>query len=123
MLVNEALNVIGRPVSTQQEYCAKVESEFVACGDSEKLGIALETLGKLPVNGMRIKPENGTCGWYIWCGENFSEDADFFKPLHVAHLPNYLPQVEKFLGLSPGHRFLVAGEYEDVWYDQALIDI
>ncbi|WP_443019960.1 immunity protein Imm33 domain-containing protein [Shewanella sp. OMA3-2] len=23
----------------------------------------------LPINGLRHKAENGTCGWYIWCGE------------------------------------------------------
>lgn len=110
-------------MKSQEDFCAKVQAEFVASSSSERLGIALDTLGKLPVNGMRINPESGTCGWYIWCGESCSKDADFFKPLHVAHLRDYLPEAEKFLGLSPGYRFLVAGEYEDVWYDQALINI
>src|SRR5690554_114468 len=44
-----------------------------------KLGIALGTLGSGPINGVRHKPENGTNGWYIWCGEVMSQDDDFFS--------------------------------------------
>ena len=59
--------------------------EAIPSHDDDKLGIALETIGKTPINGLRHKVENGTCGWYIWCGEEFSQDSDFFKPLHVKH--------------------------------------
>ncbi|QYK05233.1 immunity protein Imm33 domain-containing protein [Shewanella zhangzhouensis] len=88
--------------------------------EREKLGIAIETIGKLPINGLRRNPENGTCGWYIWCGEEMSDDADFFKPLHVGHILEYLPEIEQYLSLPPGYRFLVAHEYEDVWQDLQL---
>ncbi|MDC7998955.1 hypothetical protein [Gilvibacter sediminis] len=87
-----------------------------------KLGIALETLGKEPINGLRHMPENQTNGWYIWCGTEFSEAEDFFKPLHVEHLKEVLPSVLKFLDLAPGHRFLIDNNgYEDVWFDENLI--
>lgn len=33
-----------------------------------KLGIAMGTLGKEPINGLRHAPVNGTNGWYLWCG-------------------------------------------------------
>ncbi len=69
---------------------------------------------------MRINPENGTCGWYIWCGEELSEDPDFYKPLHVSHINKYLPEIEKYLALPSKYRFLVAGDYEDVWQDPLL---
>jgi len=29
----------------------------------------------------------------------------------------------KYLGLSPGWKFLSDGEYEDVWYDENLLNI
>jgi hypothetical protein len=29
----------------------------------------------------------------------------------------------RFLGLPPGWRFLVAGDYEDVWEEQSLLDV
>ena len=110
-------------MSSQQDICAKFKTEFSPCSESDKLGIAIETIGKLPINGLRHVAENGTCGWYIWCGEELSDDADFFKPLHVNHINEYLPQVLPYLALPPGHRFLIADGYEDVWQDSELIGI
>lgn len=107
-------------MQSQIEICQKFGTNALPPGRNEKLGIAIETIGKLPINGLRHKPKNGTCGWYIWCGEELSEDPDFFKPLHVSHISKYLPEVEQYLSLPPGYRFLVAGEYEDVWYDSQL---
>ena len=60
---------------------------------------------------------------YIWAGEHMSTEDDFFKPLHVDHLGEWGPQVLKYLGLSPGWRFLIAGEYEDVWFDPEGLDV
>ena len=103
------------------EVCMRFSAEPLPCSGEEKLGIAVETIGNLPINGLRHKPENGTCGWYIWCGESMSEDPDFFKPLHVSHVREYLPEIEQYLSLPPGFRFLVAGDYEDVWYDPEIV--
>ena len=86
-----------------------------------KLGIALKTIGKEPINGLRHKEENGTNGWYIWCGEKLSNDPDFFSPLHVEHIAEYLPLIIEYLALPPGYRFLTDGiNYEDVWFDGEL---
>lgn len=87
-----------------------------------KLGIALSTIGKMPINGLRHKEDNGTNGWYIWCGEEMSENDDFFLPLHVEHILEYLPEVAEYLNLPPGYRFLIDGKgYEDVWFDEQLL--
>jgi hypothetical protein len=59
-----------------------------------KLGVALSTLGQEPINGLRHLPEKGTNGWYIWCGNSFSEADDFFEPLHIEHIDDYLPMVK-----------------------------
>ncbi|MCB9018697.1 MAG: hypothetical protein H6546_00015 [Chitinophagales bacterium] len=107
----------------QKDVCKKFDVIPFPSKSGEKLGIAIETIGKLPINGLRHPPENGTCGWYIWCGEEMSEDSEFFKPLHVSHIKEYLPEVEQYLSLPPGYRFLVAGDYEDVWYDSELKSI
>jgi hypothetical protein len=54
----------------------------------------LETPGvPLPLNGLRHAPEGDTCGWYIWAGEELSDDSAFFEPLHVEHLPAVCPEV------------------------------
>ncbi|PKH54995.1 hypothetical protein CXF83_08470 [Shewanella sp. Choline-02u-19] len=110
-------------MSSQQYICTKFDADYSPCSDYDKLGIAIETIGKFPINGLRHVAENGTCGWYIWCGEEWSDDPDFFKPLHVSHIDKYLPEVQPYLALPPGYRFLVAESYEDVWQDLELIDI
>ena len=90
-------------------------------GDA-KLGIAISTIGLQPINGLRHNEENGTCGWYIWCGTEFSENDDFFSPLHVQHVSEYLPQIKKYLSLPPGYRFLIDNSgYEDIWFYQELL--
>jgi hypothetical protein len=110
-------------VASQKEVCEKFKADFIPCSEAEKFGLAIETLGKFPVNGLRHKSENGTCGWYIWCGEELSQETDFFKPLHVSHIKEYLPEIEQYLALPPGYRFLIADGYEDVWHDSSLTNM
>lgn len=86
-----------------------------------KVGIALNVKdGMFPINGLRHSPEAGTSGWYIWAGVDSSDSDDFFQPLHLDHLSEWCPDVLRYLALPPGWRFLVAPDYEDVWYDESL---
>ena len=43
--------------------------------------------------------------------------------MHVSHLPEECPEALPFLALPPGWRFLVAGDYVDVWYDESLLNV
>jgi hypothetical protein len=87
-----------------------------------KLGIALSTLGQQPVNGLRHRATETTCGWYIWCGQELSPAYDFFMPLHAEHVQEHLPEVLPYLALPPGYRFQIDGDgWEDVWYDETLL--
>lgn len=102
-------------IQQQKKVCDKYGSTYVESPDSLKVGIALNVKsGLIPINGLRYQPESDTTGWYIWAGEEYSEDLDLWVSLHV-ELP--------FLALAPGWRFLIAGEYEDVWYDESLLEI
>lgn len=106
----------------QKEVCKKYRAEFCSSPNDLKIGIATNVRdGIEPINGLRHLPESDTTGWYIYAGENLSDDPDFFKSLHVEHLDDWCPQVKKYLGLPPGCRFLIAGDYEDVWYDESLL--
>jgi hypothetical protein len=107
-------------LETQEEVCSRFGVTGVPAHAGEKLGIALATIGKLPINGLRIRLD-GTCGWFIWAGEEASTDADFYQPLCVRHIAKYLPSVEPYLALPPGYRFLIADDYEDVWFDSTLL--
>ena len=107
----------------QRSICEKYNSEFVTSAKGLKVGIARNVRdGILPINGMRHSPSGDTTGWYIYAGEEFYDDLDFFIPLHVEHLCEWCPSVLKFLGLAPGWRFLVADNYEDVWFDEKLVE-
>ncbi len=88
--------------------------------DNLKVGISQNVKeGVLPINGVRTRTEGDTTGWYIWAGE-WSDDPDFFVPLHVEHLVRWCPAVIPFLMLPVGWRFLIAPDYEDVWFDSEI---
>jgi len=112
------MSVVEKWRSDQLRVCAESGVAPVAVRDDEKLGIASNVrTGLLPINGVRNRPQGGTCGWYIWAGEEQSTDPDFFQPLHVAHLEDWCKLALPFLLLPPGWRFLVTGEHVDVWFD------
>ncbi|WP_245933121.1 immunity protein Imm33 domain-containing protein [Caballeronia novacaledonica] len=107
----------------QREVCAKFSAPHFGCDLNLKIGISRNVKeGLRPVNGLRIRPEGDTCGWYIWAGEEYSTASDFFVPLHASHLFKWAPLVVPYLGLPPGWRFLVTEQYEDVWEDTSLLD-
>ena len=108
----------------QKELCRKYEAEFLLSPTDLKVGITANVQeGIVPINGLRHPPEADTTGWYIYAGEELSDDPDFFKSLQVEHLDDWCPQIKKYLGLAPGWRFIIAGDYEDVWFDESLLAV
>jgi hypothetical protein len=103
----------------QARICQRYETDCIPPSAGEKLGVALHTLHLLPVHALRHSPGEGTCGWYIWGGE-YSDDPEFFSPLHVSHMNEYLPDVLPYLALPPGRRMVLAPEYEDVWFEESI---
>ena len=113
----------SRIAVAQKMICVEYSAEFVPCPPESKLGFAVATEGKLPVNGLRHQAEGETNGWYIWCGNDFSDKPEFFAPLHASHLYEDHHEMVKLLGLAPGYRFLLAPDHLDVWFDASLLDI
>ncbi|AKM00132.1 hypothetical protein [Burkholderia pyrrocinia] len=100
----------------QDAVCARYG--LPAVEPEDMVAVAMSTLGRMPVYGTRTALSEGdNIGWFFHCGE-YSGAADFYQPLHAAHLSTYLPSVQPYLGLPPGARFIIddAG-YEDVWMD------
>ncbi|WP_199962300.1 MULTISPECIES: immunity protein Imm33 domain-containing protein [unclassified Delftia] len=116
----ENINDHSKINSLQKEKCILAGSPESYPDESLKIGIALQTKGKQPVTGMRAHPENGTAGWYIWAGE-YSEDPDFFKPIHIGHVPDVWPALMPYLALAPGYRFIIDNEgCEDIWHEPVI---
>ena len=99
----------------QRQICRTYGAAFEPPAPGSKLGLALRTLGSVPLHGVRVAPTESTCGWYIHAGEG-SNDADFYQPLCIEHLPERCPLAAPFLGLPPGWHFLTdASGFVDVW--------
>ena len=110
---------------TESQYavCARYGVVPVPAEPHLNVGLAREVrTGAWPLHGLRHPPGPTDTGWYLWAGD-WSEDADFFEPLHVSHLDEIRPEVVPFLALPPGSRFLLAPDYQDVWEDRSLLDI
>jgi hypothetical protein len=90
----------------------------------EMLGLALDTIRTMPLNGLRYPPADGGSGWYIWGGENMSQSADFFSPIPVRDLSDYIPNILPFLDLPPGFRFQTDTRgHQRAWFDGSLLDV
>lgn len=88
----------------------------------EMVGVARDVAtGILPINGLRHRPAGRSCGWCIGAGNDFSSAAYYFEPRHVEHLGPVGRWVRPYLELPPGWRFLIAPDYEDVWFDARLL--
>jgi len=107
----------------QKALCIQYSASFVSTPPEHKIGFATATVGLKPINGLRHPMSAGTSGWYIWCGESLSQAADFFAPLHASHIYERMPDLSRLFGLPPGYRFVIAGEYLDVWYDEKLLAV
>jgi hypothetical protein len=111
-------------IEKQRTICERYGAPWLESPENLKVGVAANVrTGLRPLNGFRHAPEADTTGWYIWAGEELSENADFFVPLHVGHLSDWCPAVLPYLGLGPGWRFLIDKGYEDVWEDPSLLEI
>jgi hypothetical protein len=108
----------------QELICEKYNASVCESYPSQKVGISLDVRGgALPINGMRLLPTEDTTGWYIWAGPTLSDEADYFKPIHVTHLDSWCPSIIPYLMLPPGWRVQIAPGYEDVWFDEGLLSV
>ena len=111
-------------VQSQRELCKKYQAGCEPPDLGLKLGISKDFFsGKVPLNGLRHPAKGDTCGWYLWAGEEFPEADDAFESLHIVHLVERGSEVVKYFGLAPGWRFLIASDYEDVWFDPKLLEV
>ena len=102
----------------QRAVCHDHGADYLPPATGSKVGIALQTLGRVPVHGVRLPPTATTCGWYIHAGDGWSDADDFYQPLCVEHLSGYCAFVLPLLALPPGWRFMADAEgFRDVWQD------
>lgn len=102
----------------QRRICRTYGAGFVPPAPGSKVGLAIQTLGRVPIHGVRLTPTETTCGWYIHAGDEWSDEDDFYKPLCVDHLEDYCKFAMPFICLPPGWRFMTDGKgFIDIWQD------
>ena len=106
-------------IEKQKAICSNYSSKWAPINKKLVVGISTDIEAD-PINGLRLRPDRQTTGWFIWTGD-FSEACDFFQPMCAEHLLQKRPEIIKYLGLDVGFRFLADKKgYEDVWYDEKL---
>lgn len=104
-------------IKVQLAVCAKYHALFHTCADDERAGVAVETLKKEPIYGVREKNHDGSNSWYIWGGPG-STAEDFYQPLCAGHIGDLIPMVLPYLALPPGYKFIIdRSGFEDVWFE------
>lgn len=108
---------------TQERLCKKYGAGYSKSNIGAMVGVADGLYDYSPINGLRHSTTESTTGWYIWAGE-YSDEQDFFKPMHLEHLIEKYPELIPYLGLPPGWRFQIdlTNGYEDVWRDDSLLN-
>ena len=115
-------NLWNMHIDRQKAICEKYKSKWNPINKKLMVGCSTD-LSTDPINGLRHPKEGITTGWYIWSGE-WSDNADFFKPICAEHLLQEKLELIKYLGLDIGFRFLIGKDnYEDVWYDEKLKNV
>lgn len=106
----------------QNAICRRYHSRPAPLDPSDRIAISANyRSGSWPLNGLRHSVHGNMCGWYLWRGTEFLTDPDWFKPVCYHHLVDDGDAAVPYLLLPAGFRFLIAPDYEDVWFDESLI--
>lgn len=102
-------------IAEQKLLCEEVGSAYVEVKGDDVIAVAVHTLNKDPIVGIR-KPAEGEeqVSWYIYGGE--LEGADSFETMTIRKFQELAPEVLPYLALDVGYRFMIdTDDYEDVW--------
>ena len=120
-LATGEMKLMPDTAALQLDLCREHDVAFSPPAPGSRVGVELQTLGCLPLHGLRSPAQGEASGWYFWAGDAQTEVPDFYQPLSVEHLEDRCPLVLRFLGLPARWRFLTDGDYVDVWYDDELL--
>ena len=105
---------MSTPEESQHRVCRMFGAEYTPVGPG-RLGIALQTLDKLPLCGTRLAPDGNMCGWWIHGGD-WCDDVNFYQPVCQEHIEEVCRLAVPFLALPVGWSFCTNGKGNiDAW--------
>ena len=113
---SQQLSPLEELIAEQKLLCEEFDSAYIQVSGDDVVAIAVQTLNKEPIVGIRKKPETDeNIGWFIYGGE-LEAGEDFFQTMTVRELQDIFPEALPYLALAEGFRFMIDREdYEDVW--------
>ena len=107
----------------QRRVCDAYGAAFTPPSPGSKVGIALQTMNRSPIRAVRVPPTETTCGWFLFAGDEWSDDEDFYQTLCVEHVPDHCEIALPFLALPPGWQFHTDGSEEyGASFDPTLLE-
>ena len=100
-------SALAELIEEQKLLCEEFGSAYIAVSGDDVIAVAVQTLNKDPIVGLRKAPEGEEkVAWYIYGGELGEDEVNF----------ETMPDVLPYLALEQGYRFMIdADDYEDVW--------
>jgi hypothetical protein len=112
---NQKNSPLDELIAEQKLLCEEFGSAYKVVSGDDVVAVAVQTLDKDPLVGIRKLPDTEGVSWYIYGGE-LAEGFDTFETMTVRELQDILPDVLPYLALDIGYRFMIDGDdYEDVW--------
>jgi hypothetical protein len=104
--------------AAQERVCATFGTPYVACPSDSLIRLSPNLrAGTFPIHGVRFAPGEGSCGWYIWSGDE-SACPEFFLSVEASLLVQWAPITLPFLGLPDGWRFILTHDDVEVWEEK-----
>ena len=102
-------------IEEQKLVCEEFGSAYLPVKETDVVAIALHTLNKEPIVGLRKVADDSNASWFIYGGE-LDGGEDFFEIITVQTLEKEFPNALPYLALDTGYRFMIdSDDYEDVW--------
>ena len=102
-------------IEEQKLVCEEFGSAYRPVKETDVVAVALHTLNKEPIVGLRKLPDENSVSWFIYGGE-LGDGEEFFEIITVKVLEKEFPDALPYLALDTGYRFMIdADDYEDVW--------
>jgi hypothetical protein len=104
----------------QKKCCEHFNTEFSPVEDTQLVAISKGIYeGVVPVEGVRYPSPKHMTGWWLTTDE-YDGNIDSIKTVHFSHIVEKRPELAIYMGLPNGHRFLLGGEEENVWFDEEV---